>query len=143
CRRYTSESGTFVTAFYGIYDPAARTLTYACAGHNPPRLRLGRNQTMSLDGVNGVPLGIVENETYAEATRSLRPGDLVVFYTDGISEAFSDTGEMFGVERMDEVLAEASGSAQEVVEAILGAVGRFSGSRPPGDDRTLIAARVT
>jgi sigma-B regulation protein RsbU (phosphoserine phosphatase) len=93
--------------------------------------------------VNGVPLGIVEEEEYREATRSLERGDLILFYTDGISEAFDDKGEMFDLPRLDDVLAENSRTAQSAIDAVLKAVDRFTGGKAPGDDRTLVAARVT
>src|SRR5205807_111904 len=92
--RYTTMGGTFVTAFYGVYDSRSRELIYACAGHNPPRLKHCDDGSLtSLDGVQSLPLGITIDEEYTELTQPLRPGDQVVFYTDGITEAASPTGE--------------------------------------------------
>jgi len=182
--RYTGSSGTFVTAFYGIYDTKTRELTYSSAGHNPPRLvRAGeraramemasmavattaasvvlreamppdrRAHVVGLDGARYLPLGIEVSEKYSDHTEILRPGDSVVFYTDGITEAWNDEGEMFGVERLDAALAAADTSlldaafglgdappAQRLVRIVLNELNRFTGSHPADDDRTMLAA---
>ena len=89
--RYTAQSDTFVTAFYGIYDPAGRELTYASAGHNPPRLKRCVDGTLGLlDGATALPLGIAPNQTYREQPYRLVPGDQLVLYTDGITEAHNE-----------------------------------------------------
>ena len=75
-RSYT-RNGTFITAFYAVLDPAARTMTYARAGHNPPRLVRGGRVT-ALDGVGGMPLGILGEQPYGETTVTLERGDLLV-----------------------------------------------------------------
>src|SRR5205085_5638146 len=85
---YTSQNENFVTAFYGIYDPADRTLTYACAGHNPPRLkRCQDGSLLALNNADGFPLGITADGAYDERVQQLQPGDQLVFYTDGITDA--------------------------------------------------------
>ncbi len=141
--RYTADLETFVTAFYGIYDPTARALTYACAGHNPPRLKRCRDGSISsLEEVCGLPLGIVEEEVYAEATRVLIPGDELIFYTDGITEANDPNGRMFGTARLDEVLERCHGGAIELINEVLGALSRFTADRPADDDRTLLVGKV-
>jgi sigma-B regulation protein RsbU (phosphoserine phosphatase) len=81
--RYTGRSETFVTAFYGVYDPASKELTYACAGHNPPRLKRCQDGTLAvLDGTNGLPLGILPELQYRECVQQLQTGDQIIFYTD-------------------------------------------------------------
>jgi sigma-B regulation protein RsbU (phosphoserine phosphatase) len=142
--RYTMQSDTFVTAFYGIYDPARRELVYACAGHNPPRLkRCGDGTLASLDGVDGLPLGITQNETYTERRQSLRPGDQLVFYTDGVTDARDPAGEMFGLDRLDAVLTGCPQVASELLDAVLKALEQFTGGRRADDDRTLLVARIS
>lgn len=142
--RYTAVNGAFVTAFYGVYDPATRTLVYSSAGHNPPRLKRCDDGTMaSLDRAQGLPLGILENAAYDEATHHLRPGDQIVFYTDGITEAHNASGEMFGVERLDGVLEACRPAAEALIQAVLEAVDAFSAGRPPDDDRTMLIAKIT
>lgn len=144
CARYTQSAGTFVTAFYGIFDPAERRLHYACAGHNPPRLKHCDDGSLtSLDSVQRLPLGIAPDEEYHESAYGLRPGDQLVLYTDGITDATSPTGEMFGLDRLDKVLAECPHTAQDLLEAVLLEIDRFTAGRPAEDDRTLIVARVS
>jgi sigma-B regulation protein RsbU (phosphoserine phosphatase) len=141
--RYTVVNETFVTAFYGIYDPAKRELSYACAGHNPPRLKRCEDGTIaSLDGVGNLPLGILADEKYRQATHVLRPGDQVIFYTDGILEAVNPSGAMFGLERLDQVLENCHLSADGLIHEVLEALERFTAGQPPGDDRTLLVAKV-
>jgi sigma-B regulation protein RsbU (phosphoserine phosphatase) len=141
--RYTEQNGTFVTAFYGIYDPAKRLLTYSSAGHNPPRVkRCQDGSLLALSEASGLPLGIVADTRYEQAEQSLQVGDQVLFYTDGITEAHSIRGEMFGTERLDRELENCTLQAEALLESILRAVETFAAGRPADDDRTLIVARV-
>jgi sigma-B regulation protein RsbU (phosphoserine phosphatase) len=141
--RYMKDTGSFVTAFYAIYDPATRDFWYACAGHNPPRLLSCRRGTVQdLDGVGGLPLGIFTDQTYDCAHVTLHPGDQVVFYTDGITEAASPSGEMFGVARLDSALYQCRDNARDLVESVLSAVADFTRNAPAEDDRTLIVVKV-
>jgi sigma-B regulation protein RsbU (phosphoserine phosphatase) len=141
--RYTTDTGTFVTAFYGIYDPSTRQLTYSCAGHNPPRVKHRDRSLISIEGALGLPLGIDPEERYFDAVRTLEPGDALVLYTDGIIEAHR-TGctDMFGLERLDEILTSCGCCADELVRKTLLAVEEFTSGDPPSDDRTLLVARV-
>jgi sigma-B regulation protein RsbU (phosphoserine phosphatase) len=142
--RYLSQNGQFVTAFYGIYAPAERSLTYACAGHNPPRLKRCRDGTLlALDRVNGLPLGIGTERTYAEHVQRLQAGDQIVFYTDGITEADDPSGMLFGTERLDQVLENCALEASALLDTVLRSVEDFTRGRPAHDDRTLIVARVS
>jgi sigma-B regulation protein RsbU (phosphoserine phosphatase) len=145
-RSYT-RGGTFVTAFYAVLDPAKRTLTYATAGHNPPRLVRG-DRVVSLDQNGALPLGIEPDEAYGQATVALEPGDLLLLYTDGITEARPPrTGpgsptELFGTERLDRLLVNCgAGTADGCIERIRAEVAAFCRNAPPTDDQTLIAIR--
>jgi sigma-B regulation protein RsbU (phosphoserine phosphatase) len=141
---YTSHSGTFVTAFYGIYDPQARTLTYASAGHPPPRLKRCEDGTLALlDRAGGLPLGIWAEEHYLDETHQLVPGDQLVLYTDGITEAHDQAGAMFGLSRLDKVLEDCAVGASGLLESVLAELEAFTGGQPPHDDRTLIVAKVS
>ena len=145
--RYTTDSGTFVTAFYGVYDPSDRLLTYASAGHNPPRVRHdGRRhpapRVRAIDRDGSLPLGIDRAVEYQDTVERLHPGDVLLLYTDGITEARDPDNELFGVERLDDVLCDCTGGPQDLVDSILGAVARFTRGRPPTDDRTLLVAKV-
>jgi sigma-B regulation protein RsbU (phosphoserine phosphatase) len=137
-----ARSGTFVTAFYAVLDPAKRTLTYARAGHNPPRL-MRAGDVMSLEEIGAMPMGIEPDQFIGEATVTLQSGDLLLLYTDGITEAMSGTHELFSVERLDQVLLTcANCTARETIGMIKEAVDQFTNNSPAKDDQTLIAMRV-
>jgi sigma-B regulation protein RsbU (phosphoserine phosphatase) len=141
--RYTQRNGAFVTAFYGIYDPAQRRLAYASAGHNPPRLKRCQDGSLiALGETGGLPLGILADNRYGEAAQTLQVGDQILFYTDGVTEAHNVRGDMFGTERLDRELANCALEAEALLESILRAVESFADGCPADDDRTLIVARV-
>jgi len=140
---YTFDNGTFVTAFYGIYDPAGRELAYACAGHNPPRLkRCQDGSLLVLDQAQGLPLGVQAECHYSEARQPLQTGDQIVFYTDGITEAHNPRGELFGTGRLDDVLQQCSLQASALLDSVIQAVDGFAEGRSLLDDQTVILARV-
>jgi sigma-B regulation protein RsbU (phosphoserine phosphatase) len=142
--RYTNENEIFVTAFYGIYDPARRLFSYSCAGHNPPQLRrCSIGHVDSIEDVGGPPLGLFEDVEYPQATLTVRPGDILVLYTDGIVEAMNARHEQFGLERLNRVLARCDLGASGMCSAILSEIGNFTGGTPAHDDRTLLVAKVT
>jgi sigma-B regulation protein RsbU (phosphoserine phosphatase) len=138
-----SRRSAFVTAFCGVFDPVSGEVVYSCAGHNPPRLLRVRDRTVtSLEGARAVPLGLLdEPSTHAEETVLLMPGDVAMFYTDGITEARSPDGEFFDVERLDEILRTLPDpiTAEAAVDVIANAVARFEGDATPADDQTLLA----
>ena len=144
-RSYT-RGGTFVTAFYAVLDPGMRTLTYARAGHNPPRLVRG-DRVLSLDRNGMLPLGIMDEQTYGQATIKLEKGDLLLLYTDGITEASTTpkadaARQLFGTERLDALLLDCGGtSAEGCISRVRKEVAAFSENAPPTDDQTLIAIR--
>ncbi len=135
--------GNFITAFYAIYDPSELTLTYASAGHNPPRLkRCSDGSMLVLDGAQSIPLGIMPEMTYTQATMQLVRGDQVVLYTDGVTEAFNDEDDLYGTERLDEVLTNCGIDAHALIESVLESVETFTQGRPADDDRTLLVLKV-
>jgi sigma-B regulation protein RsbU (phosphoserine phosphatase) len=141
--RYGVQTGRFVTAFYAVYDPRTRTLEYAAAGHNPPRLKRCSDGSLAiLDRVGGLPLGVAEDAEFSDARYELQSGDQMVFYTDGITEAQNDAGELFGAARLDAELANCALRAKALLDSTLAAVEVFAAGRPPDDDRTLIIACV-
>ncbi len=143
-RRYTRDSGRFVTAFYAEFDPKTRRLKYASAGHNPPRLRhCGEPEVLSLDQANTLPLGIAADWTFPVKTVDLQPGDRLVLYTDGIVEAGNGRGQMFGTERLDAILQACTGTATQTRDRILGEIDEFTEGLPPADDRTLLVIDVS
>jgi sigma-B regulation protein RsbU (phosphoserine phosphatase) len=137
-----TETNQFVTVFYGILDAATGTLTYANAGHNPPYLfsKDGSDAIQELDNT-GPPLGLrmFKDVTWEQRTAQLAPGDVLVLYSDGITEAQDDQEEFFEEERLLEVGQASLGrSAQEVQDTILAEVDRFVGDAPQVDDITLM-----
>jgi sigma-B regulation protein RsbU (phosphoserine phosphatase) len=144
-RLYTRD-GTFVTAFYAVLDPSDGTLTYSNAGHNPPRLaRDGKVISLNEDGA--LPLGIMERQPYKEGRVTLQKDDLLLLYTDGITEASSPRKkngprDLFGMPRLDDLLLKCSGStAKECIAEVQAAIATFCEGAPPIDDQTLIAIR--
>jgi sigma-B regulation protein RsbU (phosphoserine phosphatase) len=141
-----TRGGTFVTAFYAVLDPRTRTLTYSMAGHNPPRLIRG-NKVLSLSDGGGLPLGILDGQVYDKWEVTLQPGDLLLLYTDGVTEAMSPMDpqgrrELFGVERLDRVLLDCgSHAANDCIGRIRKEVADFTANAPLNDDQTLLAIR--
>jgi sigma-B regulation protein RsbU (phosphoserine phosphatase) len=138
------EETAFVTAVYGVFDRARRRLTYSNAGHNPPVL-LRASGAVEWLREGGTVLGVWPDAEYTEAFVDLGPGDLLVFYTDGISEAVSPTGEMFGAEHLLETLRACppDESARGVCRRILEAVHRHCGHTHMDDDLTAVVLRPT
>ena len=141
---YTLDTGNFVTAFYGIYDPHLQTLHYANAGHPRPLIRRAASGLVeAIDGEASLPLGIVGDELYQDGVVQLHPGDTLVLYTDGITEARTTDGELFGTHRLEELLATCHAAPQQVIARTLWEVERFTRRAAPSDDRTIVAAKVT
>ena len=97
------ESNQFVTAFYGVLDATNRTLAYANAGHNPPVL-IDAEGNARFDERGGVPLGMFRDTRYYEHYMTIAPGELLVLYTDGVTEAANSKGEEYGLERLVEAV---------------------------------------
>jgi serine phosphatase RsbU (regulator of sigma subunit)/putative methionine-R-sulfoxide reductase with GAF domain len=136
-----SESAMFVTLFYGILQPETGVLRYGCAGHNPPLLFRATDGAVSELTTPGIALGVLEDVVLGEDTVTLAPGDILVCYTDGITEAINGAEEAFGVARLIEtVAAHREYGAIALVAAINGALLRFT-ERPPFDDLTLVVIK--
>lgn len=139
--RYTVDNGQFVTAFYCIYNPQTRRLSYASAGHNPPRIARG-GDVISLDDAVGWPLGVSPDAEYPENAITLSDCDLLLLYTDGIVEAADGHGGMYGVERLDQLMLSACHTPAGAIDAINRDVAAYTNNAPLVDDRTLLAALV-
>jgi sigma-B regulation protein RsbU (phosphoserine phosphatase) len=143
CERYTAEGEAFVTAFYGIFDPQTLRLHYACAGHNPPRLKRCADGTIaSLDRAHGLPLGVFAESPYTESMHQMRRGDQLILYTDGVTEATNPEGRMFGMGQLDVALQHCHEDAHELIASVLATLEVFTAGAPPEDDRTLLVAKV-
>ena len=138
---YLRHGRFFVTMWAAVLDPVSRRLTYASAGHNPPRL-LRRGNVFALDAPSGIPLGIDPAATYKNVSITLEPDDLLVIYTDGITEAMRpgiDDRELFGTERLDRVLSECgSAGTSDCTERVTKAIATFTNDGAPTDDRTML-----
>jgi len=137
-----SASDMFVTAYYGVLDPEAHTLTVASAGHNLAVFAPGGAGDPVPLTTPGIPLGILAPAEIEERLIQLCPGDVVIFYTDGISEALSPAGEVFGEERLLALMRETrSLSADEIAATLADAVQAFIGDETQPDDITLIVLK--
>jgi sigma-B regulation protein RsbU (phosphoserine phosphatase) len=135
----------FVTVFYGILDPATGRLVYANAGHCPP-LHFHAKDSRDVHRLvgTGIPLGILEDKTWGQETVQLDSGDILVLYTDGITEAHHEMPLLFGEERLLESVRARLGtagsqrsSAQDIQDRILADVHRFVSGAPQSDDIAL------
>nr|WP_319377023.1 SpoIIE family protein phosphatase [uncultured Methanoregula sp.] len=139
-----SKTGMFVTLFYGIIDKETMTLTYVNAGHNPPIVLRQKSGEIDELTLTGVAVGALEDAKYEQQEVALSSGDVVVLYTDGITEAVNDREEMFDVSRLVEIIRRTGHlSSQEIVNEIIGAVTTFSENQPQFDDITLMVVKVT
>ena len=137
-------ANSFVTAFLAIYDPATRRLAYARAGHHPPLVRrpgVG-GVVHRLDEVGGIPLGVLSPVRYEEAAVTLEPGQTLLLYTDGVTEARGPDGVMFGISGIEQALAACTGDPRCVVESITDPLVRHEAGVRPGDDQTIVAIRA-
>lgn len=142
CNQTDCYDGTFVTAFYGIYDPRDHVLRYACAGHNPPLLVDRQTHVRELDGAQSLPLAVEPDHTFPESSVTLHPGDTLILYTDGITEAVNRAGEMYGRERLLSCVREDVPNAQHIIDCVVHKLMGFTGGGSPNDDQTLLALRV-
>ena len=144
-RRILSDAraGLFVTVFYGILDPTTGTLTYCNAGHNPPYLLSAQNRdTVQTLRRTGMVLGVVEDATWKQETVRLAPGDVLLLYTDGVTDAEDEQGSFFGQERLLEMAqANLGHSAKDIQDALLAEVHEFMDDAPQFDDITLVIVR--
>jgi len=128
----------FVTVFYCILDPKTGVLHYANGGHNPPYVRRAAGPIESLNGAGGLVLGAMPGVRFPTHTVQLLRGDQLVLYTDGVTEAFNPTEELYGTERLvDEVRVHGSGTPAALVERICQSITNFAGTAPQSDDITL------
>jgi sigma-B regulation protein RsbU (phosphoserine phosphatase) len=137
-----SQHGMFVTAAYAVLSLETGDLTYAIAGHNLPLLWRYRTRELNQFDSGGMALGVLEGVDLDERVVSLESGDQVVFYTDGITEAFSPEDEIYGEERLRATIhANGDSSAKAMLDAIDASVGVYVGDRSPSDDITLMVLR--
>ena len=134
-----NETMMFVTLLYAVYDPATGQLTYANGGHNLPVIVHADGSSDILPGTDGIALAVLPGADYEQRSITIAPGDSVIFYTDGVTEAVNVEGEEFGMERLSAVFA-AGGApdCQSATQAVLDAVKDFAGEAPQFDDITCM-----
>jgi len=137
-------SSMFITVFYGVLDPEKMTFTYGNAGHNLPLLVRGDPPEIRiLEGGRCIALGVVPEIKIAPGELALQYGDLIVMYTDGVTEAFNPWDEEFGEARLaDFIRSHRDAPVQEIIDDIIAELRTFFGNAPQSDDITLVVIRV-
>jgi sigma-B regulation protein RsbU (phosphoserine phosphatase) len=137
----STDDARYATVFLALWDGRAMALDYSNAGHYPPILLRGREVERLT--ASGLPIGALPGSIYREGRCRLAAGDLLAMYTDGIVEAPGPTGEEFGEQRLAAILRDKRGEPlDEVLAAVLRAVGAWTNGSPPHDDATLVLARA-
>jgi serine phosphatase RsbU (regulator of sigma subunit) len=137
-----SPGPVYATLFIAIFDPASRRMRYVNAGHNPQFVLRGDGRLEKMSST-GLPVGMLAGHGYSEMAVQLAPGDLLFFYTDGCVEMENESGEMFGSERLEAlVAASGGGSADQVLVAVEQSIAAFRGGRDLFDDATMMAVTV-
>jgi sigma-B regulation protein RsbU (phosphoserine phosphatase) len=133
----------FVTAFFGVIDPRVQSFTYVNAGHNPPMVFSEKNGLFHDLEPTGIAFGLSNESVYLEQTLPLNPGDLIILYTDGVTEAMNAKDELFGEERLRNIISQnCSLSSDAITKKILEEIVWFSSGEPQSDDITLLVVKV-
>ncbi len=138
---------TFITAIYGMFDLKEETLTIASAGHNPLIVWKENKRRTELYNPRGIALGFNRGEVYHSRIREesipIEPGDIFVFYTDGVSEAMNMNQEIFGEHRLRSIIEQFSHLSPRKLEGkIIESVSEFSGNAPQHDDFTMVIVKI-
>jgi sigma-B regulation protein RsbU (phosphoserine phosphatase) len=138
-----SASELFITMFYLRYELDTRRLDYANAGHNPPLLlRRGGRSCQPLDA-DGLILGVRPRVRFEEQSLTLQPGDGLLLYTDGVTEAQNETGEFFGLQHLCRALqVHRDLPPERLLQALQDDLQRFRGRQEADDDISLVAVRI-
>ncbi len=137
-----ASEGTFITLFYALLDPATGHMTYVNAGHNPPLLYRANGEQLTQLMPTGMVLGVIPHAAFEQDALQLQPGDFMVLYTDGVTDATDAQGRGFGVERLQSIILEHRGApAVDIVAALEQAIDDFAGSSDPFDDIAVVAVK--
>jgi len=132
----------FVTVFHGALDPHAHRFTYVNAGHNPPLFYRAAQKDLTTLKEHGIALGVLSNITLEEHTLEFAPGDLLLMYTDGVTDAINPAEEEFGAERLADLVAcNAHLAPDALLDEIQRAVAEHAGEGVHFDDLTMIALK--
>jgi phosphoserine phosphatase RsbU/P len=131
----------FVSIIYALWDDEHRTLTVSNSGlPRPIHVRAGKNEIIE---ATGLPLGLFDEAEYDEVKFKAKPGDMFVFFSDGILDARNRKGEMFGHRRVEQTVAECGAESVDcVVDSIFAAVAAYTAGAEPFDDETVVAIKV-
>jgi len=133
----------FATLFFGILDSHAHQLSYSNAGHDHPFLISTDGSFRRLDR-GGMMLGAFEESTFEDESVQIKTGDVIIVYSDGITEAMNTQGEMYGEERISRLLvSQRDRSPQEMLQSLVHDVQRHAGNCPQSDDVTILIAKRT
>ena len=134
--------GLFVSLFYGLLNPQTGALTYVNAGHNAPLLHRHSDRTVTTLPGTGMPLGIDANLVYTQRTIDMATGDVLLLYTDGVTDALNERQEEFGRQRLEQVVRDhPDASAIDIAGALERALKTFTGDVPPFDDVTEVVVK--
>lgn len=145
---YENESSMFVTAFCAIFDINTGEFSYCNAGHNPPYIISKEGACRQIGSLEGMALGICESAEvdkvapYSKRQDRLQVGEVLLLYTDGITEAMNQQGKIFGEKLLEKVLSQSKDlDLPQIIEAILAAVNDFAGEEEQSDDETLLGLK--
>jgi sigma-B regulation protein RsbU (phosphoserine phosphatase) len=136
-----SAANRYATFFYAQYDPPSRALAFVNAGHNPPIVLRGE-EVLRLEA-DGPVVGLLPQAMYGQSALVLAPGDILLAYTDGISEAMTMDDEEWGEERMIAAAQACRGlPAAQMIDRMIAAADAFAAGAPQHDDMTLVVVKV-
>ena len=141
----SSPTHFFASLFYAEYEPSTRVLRYVNAGHNPPIVVRQQNDSCEMYDLKsgGIPVGIFANSQFSTTAFQLETGDVLVAYTDGITDAEDSHGELWGQQRLENLLRSCSRETPEqIIKRILDEVSAFTNGQPQRDDVTLVVMSV-
>ncbi|MYF69549.1 MAG: SpoIIE family protein phosphatase [Proteobacteria bacterium] len=137
-----NDAEMFVTVLYAVYDPQTKELTYSNGGHDSPLIIHADGSSTLLPLTRGIALGVMPGLTYHQQSVKLEPGDTVVLYTDGVTEAMNAEGEQYGLDDLRDMFSGAPpGSSEDANKAVFDAVHRFAQDTPQSDDITCLVMR--
>lgn len=140
---HDNEACMFVTAVCGVLDPESGEVLYANAGHNPPLLCRPENNAHYLEMPTGTALGVFDDAEYPEARHALQAGEILLLYTDGVTEAINHAEELFGEARLEALPIGLFDTSRAMVEGVVRAVEEFAEGVEQADDITVLALRRT
>jgi sigma-B regulation protein RsbU (phosphoserine phosphatase) len=136
-----NQANLFVTMILGIIDTATGRMEYGQGGHNPPILLPAQGQPV-YEPSGGMPLGVFDDAKFGQRQLDLKPGETLLVYTDGVTEAMNRKRELFGEERLKEALQGQSRlSPEKLTQRVVEEVARFASGAEPSDDITLLAIK--